>query len=381
MLAALNRELEILNADVGIVETQYATWTEPLRLERGGELEQFTLAYETYGTLNARRDNALLVMHALSGDAHLAGRHRPDDRKPGWWDAMVGPGRAFDTSRYFVICANVLGGCRGSTGPSSLDPATDRPYGLRFPVVTIGDMVAAQMRLLDRLGIDALHAAIGGSMGGMQVLELAIAYPERVRVAAIFATAAKHSAQQIAFNHIGRQAIISDPNWRGGNYYGHEPPAAGLATARKVGHMTYLSAERLDWRFGRQQQPTTDGDNPFAAEFAVESYLEYQGNSFVDRFDANSYLYITKALDLFDAAAGYASLADAFKQTQARFLVASFASDWLYPPHESDELVSALRAAGRTVEYAALPSLLGHDAFLLEHERLTPLVVEALAAV
>jgi homoserine O-acetyltransferase len=375
MLAALEQQLDIVSVDVGLVQTQYATWDEPLLLESGVALGPITLAYETYGALNAQRDNAVLVMHALSGDAHVAGRHHPTDRKPGWWDTLVGPGRALDTERYFVVCANVIGGCQGSTGPSSIDPATDRPYGMRFPSVTVGDMVAAQVRLLDRLGVDTLRAAIGGSMGGMQVLALAINYPERVRLAVVLATAARHGAQQIAFNHIAREAIMRDPNWRNGDYYGATPPTDGLAIARMVGHMTYLSEERLQQRFGRALQPETNG------QFAIESYLNYQGRSFVDRFDANSYLYITDALDRFDASAGYPSLVDAFRSVQARFLVASFESDWLYPARESKALVAALQAAGRDVDYVQLPSILGHDAFLLEHAQLTPLVAEALGSV
>ncbi len=378
MLAALERELAALNTDVGIVQTQYATWDEPLRLKSGVELAPITLAYETYGALNSQRDNAVLVMHALSGDAHAAGRHKAEDRKPGWWDTLIGPGRALDTTRYFVICVNVIGGCRGSTGPSSIEPATDQPYGIRFPVVTIPDMVAAQVRLLDRLGIETLQAAIGGSMGGMQVLELTINHPDRVRQAVLLATAAKHGPQQIAFNHIGRQAIMHDPLWRDGNYYGHQPPAAGLATARMVGHMTYLSEERLQWRFGRKLQSAEELSYAHQSEFAVESYLDYQGNSFIDRFDPNSYLYITKALDYFDASDGFVSLVEAFEQAQARFLVTSFSSDWLYPPQNSEDIVAALRVAGREVDYVAMNSPLGHDAFLLDHERLTPLISEFL---
>lgn len=381
MIAFSSVELETLNSDVGIVQTQYATWDEPLRLQSGVELGPLTLAYETYGALNPARDNVLLVMHALSGDAHAAGRHYPSDRKPGWWDAMIGPGRGFDTARYFVICVNVIGGCKGSTGPGSINPATGRPYGSDFPVVTIPDMVAAQVRLLDRLGIASVRAAIGGSMGGMQVQELAIRYPERVQLAVVLASAARHGAQQIAFNHIGRQAIMRDPNWRGGHYYDGPPPEDGLATARMVGHMTYLSAERLQWRFGRGLQTSESLSYSFEPEFAVESYLNYQGNSFVDRFDPNSYLYITKALDYFDASAGYASLVEAFKHAQAHFLFASFSSDWLYPPHESEALAAAALAAGREVEYVAIDSVLGHDAFLLEYERLTPLIADALASV
>lgn len=381
MVATFSVELETLNTDVGIVQTHYATWEEPLRLQSGAELAPITLAYETYGTLNERRDNALLVMHALSGDAHAAGRHSPSDRKPGWWNDMIGPGRAFDTDQYFVLCVNVIGGCKGSTGPSSINPATGRPYGTDFPVVTISDMVAAQMRLLDRLGIDTLRAVIGGSMGGMQALDLAINYPGRTRLAVLLATAARHGAQQIAFNHIGRQAIMTDANWRGGHYYDGPAPAAGLAAARMVGHMTYLSEERLQWRFGRNLQAQEQPDFSFEPEFAVESYLNYQGRSFVDRFDPNSYLYITKALDYYDAGAGHASLIAAFEQAQAGFLIASFSSDWLYPPRESQILAAAARAAGRDVEHVELDSVLGHDAFLLEYERLTPVIADAIASV
>ncbi|HEY0604316.1 MAG TPA: homoserine O-acetyltransferase [Herpetosiphonaceae bacterium] len=381
MVATLSVELETLNTDVGIVQTHYATWEEPLRLQSGAELAPITLAYETYGTLNERRDNALLVMHALSGDAHAAGRHAPSDRKPGWWNDMIGSGRAFDTDQYFVLCVNVIGGCKGSTGPSSLNPATGRPYGSDFPVVTISDMVAAQVRLLDRLGIDTLRAVVGGSMGGMQALDLVINYPERAKLAVLLATAARHGAQQIAFNHIGRQAIMTDANWRGGHYYDGPVPAAGLAAARMVGHMTYLSEERLQWRFGRNLQTLEQPGFSLDPEFAVESYLNYQGRSFVDRFDPNSYLYITRALDYFDAGAGYDSLIAAFERAQASFLIASFSSDWLYPPRESQTLAAAAQAAGRDVEYVELDSVLGHDAFLLEYERLTPWIADAIASV
>jgi homoserine O-acetyltransferase len=374
-MLALEHHIDTLGAGVGLVQMQYATWDEPLVLDSGVAFGPITLAYETYGTLNPARDNAVLVMHALSGDAHVAGRHQITDRKPGWWDALVGPGRALDTDQYFVVCANVLGGCAGSTGPSSIDPHTDRSYGMRFPRVTIGDMVRAQVRLLDRLGITTLHAGIGGSMGGMQVLDLVIDYPNRVRHAILLATTAQHSAQQIAWNHIGRAAIMRDPNWNNGDYYAGSPPADGLAIARMIGHVTYLSEERLERRFGRDLQDAN------GTQFAVESYLNYQGNGFVKRFDANSYIYITDALDRFDASAGYASLVDALEQAQARFLVASFDSDWLYPPRASEELVTALDAAGRDWNYVRLPSVLGHDAFLLEHEQLTPLVADALASV
>lgn len=371
---------EIATSGAGLVQANRATWEEPLPLDSGAELAPITLAYETYGTLNARRDNAVLVMHALSGDAHAAGRYSVHDRKPGWWDGLIGPQRGLDTERYFVICVNVLGGCQGSSGPASIDPATGRPYGLSFPTVTIGDMVRAQIRLLDGLGIGTLRAALGGSMGGMQVLDLAINFPDRVRLAVPIATSARHNAQQIAWNHIGRRAITGDPNWRGGDYYGHAVPASGLAIARMVGHVTYLSEERLDWRFGRREQPGVAVNGQANRHFAVESYLDYQGRSFVERFDANSYLYITQALDAYDAAEGHASLVAALRRASARFLVASFSSDWLYPARESETLVEALQAAHREVAYLALSSPLGHDAFLLEYGLLNPLIADALEA-
>ncbi len=368
----------VIDAGVGLVEQRFHTWQEPLPLESGALLGPITLAYETYGKLDAGRRNAVLIMHALSGDAHVAGRHRSEARKPGWWDTMVGPGKAFDTERYFVICANILGGCQGSTGPSSINPRTGERYNLAFPVITIGDMVEAQIRLLDVLGVEQLLATAGGSMGGMQVLQLAAAHPERVRLAIPLATTARSSAQAIALSAIGRRAIMADPRWRGGNYPVDDPPADGLAIARMVGHITYLSDERLEWRFGRRLQARADLGYTLEQEFAVESYLDYQGRSFVERFDANSYLYITKAMDYWDLGRGRKSLADALRRTQARFLVASFSSDWLYPPAESDTLVEALHAAGRPVEYHTVTSPLGHDAFLLESELLTPIIADAL---
>src|SRR5215212_8740675 len=313
--------------DVGMVERRYATWLEPLVLESGATIGPVTLAYETYGELNAARDNAILLHHALSGDAHAAGWHA-GAAKPGWWNDMVGPGRPFDTDRYFVICSNVLGGCQGSTGPSSIDLATGKPYATRFPVVTIGDMVRAQARLLDRLGIDQLLAVAGGSMGGFQALEWATALPERVRGAILLATSARSSPQTVAWNTIGRRAIMSDPRWRGGDYYDGEPPADGLAVARMIGHITYLSEPSLERKFGRAYQ---DGGGPaftLEREFAIESYLEYQGLIFNARFDANSYLYITKAMDYWDLPARYGSLDAALARSRANFLLLSFTSDW-----------------------------------------------------
>ena len=363
---------------IGLVEQRFHTWREPLPLESGAFLESVTLAYETYGKLDRDAGNAILIMHALSGDAHVAGRHDPAERKPGWWDAMVGPGKAFDTERYFVICANVIGGCQGSTGPSSINPHTGERYNLSFPVVTIGDMVNAQVRLLDAIGVDQLLATAGGSMGGMQVLQLAVAHPERVRLAIPLATTARSSAQAIAFSAIGRRAIMSDPRWRGGSYPADDPPADGLAVARMVGHMTYLSEERLEWRFGRRLQAREALGYTLDQEFAIESYLEHQGRSFVDRFDANSYLYITKAMDYWDITRLGRPIADAFRQSRARFVVASFSSDWLYPPTDSEAIVEALEEAGRPVEYHPVTSPLGHDAFLLESELLTPIIADAL---
>ena len=366
-------------SDVGLVERRYATWLEPLGLESGATLGPVTLAYETYGRLNAARDNAILLLHALSGDAHAAGWHTGDS-KPGWWDSMVGPGRTFDTNRYFVICSNVLGGCQGSTGPSSINPATGKPYGANFPVLTIGDMVRAQARLLDRLGIEQLLAVAGGSMGGFQALEWATALPARVRGAILLATSARSAPQTLAWNAIGRRAIMSDPRWRGGNYYDGEPPSDGLAVARMIGHITYLSEPSLERKFGRTYQ---DGDGPaftLEREFAIESYLEYQGASFNTRFDPNTYLYITKAMDYWDLPARYGSLDAALARSKAAFLLLSFTSDWLYPTVESIAIAAALRRIGRAVEHVELRSSAGHDAFLIDDEAQAPLIEDFLDA-
>jgi len=365
--------------DVGLVERRYATWLEPLGLESGAALGPITLAYETYGRLNAGRDNAILLLHALSGDAHAAGWHT-GDTKPGWWDNMVGPGRTFDTDRYFVICSNVLGGCQGSTGPSSINPATGRPYGASFPVLTIGDMVRAQARLLDRLGIEQLLAVAGGSMGGFQALEWTTALPERVRGAILLATSARSAPQTLAWNAIGRRAIMSDPRWRGGDYYDGEPPSDGLAVARMIGHITYLSEPSLERKFGREYQDSGGPAFTLEREFAIESYLEYQGASFNARFDANSYLYITKAMDYWDLPARYGSLDAALARSQAAFLLLSFTSDRLYPTSESVAIADALRRLGRPVEHVELPSIAGHDAFLIDDEVQAPLIDEFLDA-
>ncbi len=359
----------------GIVQTQFATFEEPLRLESGAFLAApWTLAYETYGRLNAEHSNAILLCHALSGDAHAAGVHGHNGRRAGWWDAFVGPGRAFDTDRYFVICSNVIGGCSGSTGPSSLNPQTDQPYGSRFPVVTIGDMVAAQARLLDLLGIDRLLAVAGGSMGGMQALQWAVAYPERVHGVMALATTARSSAMTIALNTIGRQAIMRDSRWRGGDYYDGVRPADGLAIARMVGHISYLSEDALAEKFDRRLQWHDQFQYAVEPEFAVESYLSHQGDAFVQRFDANSYLVITKAMDYFDLSGRYGSLRQAFEHTRSRFLTISFDSDWLYPTDELVALAAGLRAAGRPVKQVELSSAKGHDAFLLEDGLMKPVI-------
>jgi homoserine O-acetyltransferase/O-succinyltransferase len=359
---------------VGIVQRQYAHFDVPLPLRGGQVLEKFTLAYETYGTLDADHSNAILICHALSGDAHVAGYHSDDaEEKPGWWDDAVGPGKMFDTDRYFVICSNVIGGCQGSTGPSS--PAADgKPYGLRFPFVTVQDMVAAQRHLLDYLGIEKLFSIAGGSMGGMQALQWAVDYPERVHSVLFLAATARSSTQNIAFNEIGRQAIYADPNWNNGDYYAGTSPAAGLAVARMVGHITYMSESSLEEKFGRRTQKGNELSYGFATDFSVESYLKYQGEKFVERFDANSYLYITKALDYYDVADGYGSMQEALKNTQAKFLVVSISSDWLYTAGQARELVDALQTIEHEVEYEHIQATFGHDSFLVEVETMTNIV-------
>ena len=339
----------------------------PLKLDCGVELGPFTMAYQTYGALNAERSNAVLVCHALTGDQYLAGPH-PITGKPGWWEMMVGPGKPLDTDRYFVICANVPGGCMGSVGPREINPATGEPWGLGFPVITVADMVRAQMLLLDHLGIERLFCALGGSMGGMQVLQLAASYPERIFAAVPIATSARHTAQNIAFHEVGRQAIVADPNWCDGDYYRHgKVPRRGLAVARMAAHITYLSEAALTRKFGRRLQDRSGITYGFEADFQVESYLRHQGSSFVDRFDANSYLYITRAMDYFDLAADYGgSLANAFCDTPVRFCVMSFTGDWLFPTSESRDIVRALNAAAADVSFVEIESDKGHDAFLLE---------------
>ncbi len=343
-----------------------------LDLDCGVTLTGVDVAYETYGTLNADRSNAILVLHAFSGDAHAAGVS--SDGQPGWWSNMIGPGLGFDTDRYFVICSNILGGCRGTTGPVSSDPETGKPFGMHFPVITVGDMVRLQKKLIDHLGIGKLLAVSGGSMGGMQALEWTVAYPDCVAAAIPIATTARHSAQQISFNEVGRQAIMADPDWNEGDYYDSKPPARGLAVARMVGHITYMSDASMRDKFGRRLRDKSVFGFDFSVDFEVESYLRYRGSQFVNRFDANSYLYITKAMDYFDLAAGESTLPAAFDNTKARFLVISFTSDWLYPTYQSLEIVSALRGRNIDVAFCELPSSYGHDAFLVEVKDQTEMI-------
>ena len=346
--------------------SQTYTLPAPLPLDGGQALAGVTIAYETYGELAADRSNAILVCHALTGDQYLASAH-PVTGKPGWWERMVGPGKPIDTGRHHVICANVIGSCMGSTGPASA-AADGRPYAMRFPVITIRDMVRGLVALLDGLGIERLHAVVGGSMGGMQALSLAANFPERAARVLAIATTARHSAQNIAFHEVGRQAIMADPNWREGDYYGHDSaPDAGLAVARMAAHITYLSEAGLTGKFGRRLQDREAKSFGFDADFQVESYLRYQGSGFTRRFDANSYLYITRAMDYFDIAEEHGGkLADAFAGTQARFCLVSFDTDWLYPTAESRHVVHALNAAGAPVSFVELSAPYGHDSFLLD---------------
>ncbi len=363
---------------IGIIETKTFTFAEdePFLLENGATVSPVTVAYETYGTLNRARSNAILICHALSGSAHAAGYHGEEGNNLGWWDDCIGPGKAFDTDRYFVICNNVLGSCYGSTGPTCIDPSTGKPYGLNFPVVTVGDVVRAQLKLIEHLGIEKLLCVAGGSMGGMQVLEWAAHHPQRLHSAIPIATTAQHSPMLIAFSEVGRQAIYADPYWNNGDYYDKEKkPDAGLAVARMVGHITYLSEESMQAKFGRRLRDMEKYGYEFQTEFEIESYLKYNGLKFTKRFDANSYLYVTKMMDYFDLQNGHKLLADAFaKSIDLRYLVISFTSDWLYPSYHSKNLVSALTAAGADVTYLDVQSKWGHDAFLLEVETMTLLL-------
>jgi homoserine O-acetyltransferase len=364
---------------VGLVEKKSYTFAHPpqeMILESGAKLGPITLAYETCGTLNASKDNAILILHALSGDSHVAGYYSNDDPKPGWWDIMVGPGKGIDTNKYFVVCSNILGSCMGSTGPFTINPDTVLPYALDFPMVTIGDMVRAQKFLIDHLGIEKLLAVVGGSIGGMQVLEWCVKYPDMVAAAIPLATTTRHSALAIAFDEVARQAIMADPNWNNGNYYMGSKPDLGLAVARMIGHITYLSDESMRHKFGRRLQNRRDFSFNFDADFQIESYLRYQGTKFVERFDANSFLYITKAGDYYDFENQYGegSAVKAFSKTKAKFLVVSFTSDWLYPTYQSKAMVQAMKKNGLEVSFCEIEAKWGHDAFLLPSERLSALI-------
>jgi len=376
--------MSAVERSVGIVRPAEYIFAHPpqgFELESGRSIAPVTVRYETYGSLNRERSNAILILHAFSGDAHAAGYHCEQDKVPGWWEAMIGPGKAFDSERFFIVCSNVLGGCQGTTGPSSIDPHTGQPYGLRYPVVTIGDMVRVQRALIDRLEISSLLAVAGGSMGGMQALEWSVRFPDRVRSAIVLAAAARMSPQAIAFDAVGRNAIMSDPRWQGGDYYGKELPARGLAIARMIGHITYLSDQAMTEKFGRRLQEREEFGFDFSNEFEVESYLAHQGLKFVERFDANSYLYITKAMDYFDLGARNGGLRTAFKDTKTKFLVVSFSSDWLYPTYQSKEIVFALMHNGKDVSFVEIDCPYGHDSFLLETERQSPLIGSFLESV
>ena len=365
----------------GVVEKQYFTYAEPpheMVLESGAELGPITIAYETWGRLSAARDNVVLVAHAFSGDSHAAGFYPddPTDAKPGWWDSMIGPGKGLDTEKYFVICANILGGCMGTTGPSSINPETGAPYGLSFPMMTVGDIIESQKLLLDHLGISSLHTVIGGSVGGMQVLEWCVRYPEMVRSAIPIATTMRHSALAIAFNEVARQAIMVDPKWNRGNYYDTERPDLGLSVARMIGHVTYLSDEAMRRKFGRKLQNKANFSYGFDVDFMVESYLRYQGSQFVKRFDANSVLYITKAADYFDLVDREppAKLIQDIRGMPIKFLVISYTSDWLYPTYQAKELIQALKRADLDVSFCEIEADCGHDAFLIPDKRLGTLI-------
>jgi homoserine O-acetyltransferase len=375
------------SSPLGVTDTLFYTFAEgpeKFTLLSGQKLGPVTIAYETYGALSPQHDNAILICHALTGDAHVAGISSEDGRV-GWWEVLVGPGMPLDTDRYFIICANVLGGCKGTTGPSSLNPATGKPYALDYPLITIEDMVRVQKKLLDYLGVERLLTVIGGSMGGMQALCWTVLYPGMVASAIPIATSPNLSAQGIAWDEIGRRAIMADSNWDNGNYYtpGHPRPEAGLAVARMVGHLTYLSEESMSNKFGRRLQNRDKYSYSFGVDFEVESYLQHQGEIFIKRFDANSYLYITRAMDYFDLQGEYSSMAQAFARTQCHFLFISFSSDWLYPPAQSQLMVDALREAGRgeAVEYFAALSPYGHDAFLLEAQQQGPVITRFLERV
>jgi len=360
--------------EVGLVAWKDFVHDQPFQCEDGGWLPGFSLRYETYGRLNTDHSNAVLICHALSGDHHAAGVYELGDKKQGWWNPIIGPGKPIDTNQFFVICSNCLGGCQGSSGPSSLNPKTGERYNLDFPLVTIRDMVRAQKRLIEHLEIDTLHAVVGGSMGGMQVLQWMIEYPKAIRRALPMATTARQNAQAIAFNEVGRSAIMQDPEWHGGDYAPNAGPNVGLAVARMMAHITYLSDQGMEHKFGRNRQKGGFARELFDIEFEVESYLRYQGQSFVNRFDANTYLYFTKALDRFDLYAENGRLEDTFAAVEARTLTVGFTSDWLFPPRQNRDIVLSLLRARKHATYAEIDSVLGHDSFLVEAPELEEIV-------
>lgn len=361
------------DSDVGIVSYKDYFCPTPLEFELGGRLDSFNVRYETYGRLNSEKSNAILVCHALTGDHHCAGVYSIMDKKSGWWNNIIGPKKPLDTEKYFVICSNCIGGCRGTTGPASINPATGERYNLTFPAITMRDMVAVQRRLLAHLEIEKLHMVIGGSMGGMQALQWAIDYPEMVERVCALATTSRQNAQAIAFNEVGRSAIMQDPVWNNGNYELARIPSVGLGIARMMAHITYLSDKGLEGKFGREHS-AIDGTKIFKPSFDIESYLHHQGQSFVNRFDANTYLYFTRALDLFDLRGKYGSLENAFKDVSARVLCVGFTSDWLFPPEQNREIVRALLRCKKTASYAEIKSDLGHDSFLIHSPKLYTLI-------
>ena len=366
-----------MSGSVGIVKTEYAHFDTELQLESGRLLGPITLAYETYGELNADSSNAILVTHAWTGDAHAAGKHSEDDRKPGWWDDMIGPGKVLDTDKYYVISSNAIGSCKGSTGPTSTNPRTGQPYNLTFPVLMVLDMVRAQVLLLDHLGIDKLLTVIGGSMGAMQALEWGIHYPERVRSVIPIAGTGRTSPMAISLNALARQAVYNDPLWKKGNYRPEHPPADGLALARAVGHISFLSDASMHLKFGRRYS-ARDGLFDFFGQFEIERYLEYNGKNFVDRFDTNSFLYLARSLDLYDVAWNFDSMEDALSNLVCPSIWFAFSSDWLYPPNQTEEVVAVLEKLKKPVEYHLIDSAYGHDSFLVEPEKFTPKVVDFL---
>lgn len=362
-----------MNDSVGLVTTEYADFDVELRLESGRLLGPLTIAFERYGQLNAERDNVILVTHAWTGDAHAAGFHSEEERKPGWWDNMIGPGKVFDTNKYLVLCSNVIGSCKGSTGPTSIDPRTGRPYRLKFPSLMVRDMVRAQKLLIDHLNIKSIHAVVGGSMGAMQALEWGIHYPQLVRSIVPIAGTGRTSPMAIALNALARQAIFNDPLWKKGNYKPEHPPADGLALARAVGHISFLSDASMQLKFGRRFS-VRDGMFDFFGKFEIERYLDYNGGNFVDRFDTNSFLYLAKALDLYDVAWNFDSISDALDRLNCPSLWFAFSSDWLYTPQQTEEVVEVLRQLGKPVDYRLIQSDYGHDSFLVEPEKFIPIL-------